>query len=122
MEINKLIDLYIKEREYQREIFGNYKDNPALNVASFLNFIETYLEKAKKSYSEPWSSGDENLWLTRCREYETQGGKAPIKTYEYLVKVMALTGAALEAFAEIEPSLWRTEGPKEKWSTSGKGE
>jgi hypothetical protein len=117
MESEKIMELYMKEREYQQKIFGDYKHNPNLNIASFMNFIEEYISKAKKSYSDPWTSAVEAPdWLDNCSEFKTQQ-LAPVKSYEYLIKVMALAGAALEAYTEIAPEYWREDGkPKDKWN------
>jgi hypothetical protein len=114
METNKLIELYKKEREYQKECFSDYSKITSLNLASFLNFIRTYLEKAEKAYSGVW---DQVLpsWLTDCKE-RIYDGTAPVKVYEELIKVMALAGAALETYSEIDPEEWRN-SPEEgkKW-------
>jgi len=116
MKTEELMELYQKEREYQQKVFGDYGNNPSLNIASFINFIENYLEKAKKSYSEPWTHQDDfPTWLLTCKENKNQI-MSPVKTYEYLVKVMALTGAALEAFSEINVEAWREEDKiHDKW-------
>jgi len=113
MTQNEIFELYSKEREYQKQIFGDFKDNSTLNLASFLVFVDKYLKKAVSSYSDKWHS---NLpyWLITCREYELQN-TAPVTSYEELIKVFALAGAALEAFVEIDPSSWREDGIKEKW-------
>jgi hypothetical protein len=107
MTFQTILDLYCKEREYQNNVFGQ---NKSFNVASFLEFIEIYLEKAKKSYVEQWNS---NLptWLLNCKEMEEQHS-APIETYAYLIKVMALVGQALELFSDINPEEWRKGGEK----------
>jgi len=109
----KIIEIYKKERKYQRECFGEYTKIKSLNFASFLNFIKTYLEKAEKAYSGKW---DQKLptWLINCKEMEE--GSAPVLAYEELIKVMALAGAALETYANINPNDWRID-PEEfrKW-------
>jgi len=117
MKIETIMELYEKERLYQEKVFGDYENNPALNVASFLNFIEMYLEKAKKSYAEPWTHYEKfPEWFTTCKEHSTQD-MAPVKTYEYLIKIMVLAGAALEAYSELDPDFWREDNkPKEKWT------
>jgi hypothetical protein len=111
--MEKILEVYKKEREYQRECFGEYINIKSLNFASFLNFIKTYLEKAEKSYSEKW---DQSLppWLLSCKEIEE--GSAPVQAYEELIKVMALAGAALETYTDINPEEWRGD-PNEgrKW-------
>jgi len=109
----KIIDLYKKEREYQKKIFGEYAQNQTLNISSFIQFVETYLIKAKKSYSNKW---DDELppWLINCMEHHMEG-TAPIDTYECLVKVFTLAGAALESYCEIDVDKWREDGVKSKW-------
>lgn len=113
MSIEDLFELYQKEREYQNKVFGDYTKNPSLNISSFINFIEEYLNKAKKSYVYEWTP---NIppWFLESKE-TNENKNAPVKTYEYLIKVFALTGAALETYLVVEPSNWRTEGVKEKW-------
>ena len=71
MNQDKIFELYIKEREYQKEIFGDFKDNPTLNLASFLILVDKYLKKATNSYLDKWHS---NLpdWLLSCKECEQQ--------------------------------------------------
>jgi hypothetical protein len=113
MERKKLLQLYEKERRYQDSVFGDPKKNPNLNVASFLLFIKTYVDRAASEYLNKWDS-EVPEWFNGSIEYSTQE-TAPVKTYEDLVKIMALAGAALEAFVEIEPEYWRTEGVKKKW-------
>lgn len=100
-----IIKVYTKEREYEQYVFGDYGEIESLNLASFLNFLETYIRKARQAYSGRW----ENKlppWLLSCKEF-SQGGAAPVKTYEELIKVMALAGAALETYAVIDPYEWR---------------
>ena len=113
MNIEKLFELYIKEREYQKCCFGEYKELEFLNLASFIIFIEKYVEEAKKSYSGKWSS-QQPLWATILKEYSCTNGTAPIEAYEALIKIFALSGAALEAFSVIDPNEWRKEQGK-KW-------
>ena len=96
MDRRTIVELYLKERNYQQKVFGNYADIKVLNLASFLEFVERYLEKAKVSYTGKWSS-DEPAWFKTCAEKEIQS-QAPVKTYEYLIKVFTLAGAALEAY------------------------
>jgi hypothetical protein len=109
----KVIELYRKERDYQRSCFGEYTNIKSLNFASFLNFIRTYLNKAEKSYSEKWDQ-DLPSWLENCKEMEE--GTAPVEAYEELIKVMALAGAALETFTESNPTEWRTDPDESrKW-------
>jgi hypothetical protein len=115
MTVEQLFELYKKEREYQIKIFGRYEQNPALNVASFLNFVEEYLKKAKESYVYDWTHKRPD-WFVSSSEFWNNGqATAPVKTYEHLIKVFALAGATLESFLEVKPDEWRKEGPKEKW-------
>ena len=108
-----ILEVYRKERDYQRECFGEYSEIKSLNFASFINFIKTYIEKAETAYSEKW---DQNLppWLVNCKEIEE--GSAPVQAYEELIKVMALAGAALETYTNINFNEWRAD-PEEgnKW-------
>lgn len=107
MNRGELFDIYLKEREYQTKTFGEYEFNQNLNVASFLTFIEESLNKAKKTYVEKWDS-ELPPWLNHCKETIVGGNiSAPVKTYEYLIKIYALAGAALEAYTNINPDQWR---------------
>ena len=115
MNYQKLLEVYCKEREYQTKVFGK---NPSFNVASFLEFIEVYLEKAKKSYVGKWDSTLPE-WLESCKEMQDQNS-APADTYSYLIKVMALAGQALELFTDVNPEEWRNGGIKEKWENQSK--
>ncbi len=114
MDIRGLFELYQREREYQRCCFGEYSDLKSLNFASFLLFIEEYLQKAKKGYSGKWE-GQLPQWLMDSTEMIE--GSAPVEAYEQLVKVFALAGAALETFSNINPEKWRTDPEEEstKW-------
>lgn len=116
MQLETLFKLYQKEREYQKCCFGEYKDLDSLNLASFLLFIEEYLNKSKKGYCGPWKTDSERSeWLLNCKEMWE--GSSPEMAYEELIKVFTLAGAALETFAEIDPEKWR-ENPEEdfaKW-------
>ena len=105
MTILELLELYNKEREYERCIFGEYKNVPSLSFPSFLLFIEEYVRKAKRAYAGKWET-EMPAWLRSCREFE-QDGSAPVKAYEEVIKIMALAGAALETFADVEPEKWR---------------
>jgi hypothetical protein len=110
MDKLQLFKLYEKEREYQRCCFGEYRDLHSLNLASFLLFIEKYIERAKKGYAGKW---DDDLpeWLKNS--VEMSEGSSPVTAYEELIKVFALTGAALETFCNIDYELWRKD-PQEK--------
>jgi hypothetical protein len=106
--------LYELERQYQISAFGEYQDIHALNLASFLVFLEKYLKKAKEAYAGKWEK-ELPPWLQITKEYQLEGS-APVEAYAELIKVMALAGAALETFAVINPDSWRTD-PNEasKW-------
>jgi hypothetical protein len=105
--------VYEKEREYQKSVFGDYRDIPALNLSSFLLFIESSLQKAKKNYVSKWST-DLPPWLLTTSEFKSQNS-APVDTYAELIKIFALAGAALESYAAIDTTKWREEGIKNKW-------
>lgn len=117
MNREKVIELYKKEREYEESIFGDYGLDPNLNVASLILIIEESLKKAKKSYVSKWQYSIPD-WLILAKESGSidKPNTVPVKTYEELIKIFALAGAALEAFTEINPSLWRDNGIKEKWN------
>ena len=110
----KVIELYKKERDYQRCCFGEYVDVKSLTFSSFLHFIEAYLNKAKSAYCGPWKK-DLPSWMNNCKEMEE--GSAPIEAYEELIKVMALAGAALETYSDLNPQEWRPDPEQEgqKW-------
>jgi len=114
MDIRSLFELYTKEREYQRCCFGEYSDVKTLNLASFLLFIEEYLQKSKKGYCGKWEA---NLPTWLCNSEEMKEGSAPAEAYEQLVKVFVLAGAALETFTTIDPAEWRKDLEEEstKW-------
>jgi hypothetical protein len=116
MTREKLFEIYEKERDYQKRVFGDPSKSPCLNIASFLKFIEHYIEKAGQDYVDKWEF-KKPAWFKGSMEYDLQGS-APIRTYEHLIKIMALAGAALEVFAEIDPDFWREEGIKTKWLDS----
>ena len=113
MSIQRVQELYEKERQYQRSVFGDYKNHPHFNVATFLEFIRRYLDEASESYVDVWTK-DMPQWLEDCREYENYE-PAPVKTYEALIKIFTLAGAALESFTCVNVEKWREEGPKPKW-------
>ena len=108
-------DLYDKEREYERSVFGEYSDDPSLSFPSFLLFLEEYVRKAKQAYVGKWQK-DLPPWLKTCVEHQN-GGYAPVKAYEEIIKEMALAGAALETYAAIDVSKWRenAESDAQKW-------
>ena len=108
-------ELYKKERDYERSVFGEYHDDPSLSFPSFLIFLEKYVKRAKEAYGGKWES-ELPPWLRGCKEH-MNGGYAPVKAYEEVIKVMALAGAALEAYTIIDPSKWRenAESDAAKW-------
>jgi len=114
LDINTLFRLYQKEREYQKCCFGDYKDLKSLNFASFIIFIQSYLDKCKECYSGKWDITPPN-WLLNSEEMKE--GSAPVDAYEELIKVFVLAGAALETFTEISPEDWRIDSEEEmkKW-------
>jgi len=108
-------ELYQKEREYERSVFGEYRDDPSLSFPSFLIFLEEYIKKAKQAYVGKWDK-DLPPWMKTCVEHQNSGF-APVKAYEELIKVMALAGAALETYSAIDPSKWRENAESDalKW-------
>lgn len=114
MTREELVQLYYKERKYQEKVFGDYKDNPAFNLATFITFIEKYIDRVKQSYCDRWIL-DLPPWLITCKEKEIQN-TAPVEAYEDVVKIMALAGAVLETYAEIDIEEWRKGGEiNPKW-------
>lgn len=105
MNRKQLFDLYLKEREYQRCCFGEYHDIKSFNLASFLNFIDTYLKKCQTAYSEKWETSLPP-WLLDCKE-KSNDGTSPVQAYADLIKVFTLAGAALETFADVDIDEWR---------------
>ena len=105
MTPQQIFALYEKEREYETCVFGNYENVPSLNLASFIIFLEIYLSKVKAAYTGKWES-ELPPWLLKCKEKD-QDGNAPVKAYEEIIKIMALSGAALEAYTEVDVSKWR---------------
>ena len=115
MTRNEIIELFLKERDYEKSVFGDYKNLPELSFPSFLIFLKQYADKALQAYTEKW---DNELppWLRGCAEMSTQGS-APVKAYEEVIKIMALAGAALETYTDIDAKKWR-ENPEvdaKKW-------
>ena len=110
MRRNEIIELFLKERDYEKSVFGDYKDLPELSFPSFLIFLKQYADKALQAYTEKWDS-ELPPWLKGCREMgDCQGtpkGSAPVKAYEEVIKIMALAGAALETYTDIDASKWR---------------
>lgn len=112
MRVEDLFEMYIREREYQKEVFGDYSDNPALNFASFITFLDLYLQKVKNSYCDKW---DENppAWIMSTPEFKSIG-MTPSNAYEHLIKLFVLAGAALEQI-DVNPTEWRKDGINPKW-------
>ena len=114
MDIVQLFELYKKEREYQRSCFGEYRELSSLNLASFILFIEEYLKRAKKCYSGKWETTSPEWFFNSSEMCE---GSAPIDSYEELIKVFVLAGAALETFLDINLNEWRKDAQEKtlKW-------
>jgi len=110
-----LIELYRKERDYEKHVFGEYSKVPSLSLPSFLIFLKEYCDRALTAYAGKWET-DLPDWLITCKEFE-QNGSAPVKVYEEIIKIMALAGAALETYAKIDPDKWRQdlEADISKW-------
>ena len=110
-----VIELYKKERDYERNTFGEYKDIKSLSFPSFIILIKQYLEKVEKAYAGKWSR-ELPEWLETCAEFE-KDGTAPVEAYEQMIKLMALAGAALETYSEINTEKWREdpEIDRTKW-------
>lgn len=100
-----IIELYKKERQYQINLHGDYKQAPQLSLASFVIFLRRYLNKIEEAYTESWSD-EKPDWLTTTKEFE-ESGTAPIKAYMELIKLFTLAGAALETYTDLEVSKWR---------------
>lgn len=115
MKIEDVIEVYKKERHYEKCVFGDYKQVKSLNFASFLIFLKEYADKALNAYIGKWDT-ELPPWLLRAAEYE-QDGSAPVKSYEEVIKIMALAGAALETYTSIDPEKWREdlEAHMRKW-------
>ena len=105
MRTEDVMELYKKERYYETCVFGVYRDVKPLNFASFLLFLKKYTDKALDGYTGKWDS-ELPPWLLNCQEHE-QDGTAPVKAYEEVIKIMALAGAALETYTDIDPEKWR---------------
>lgn len=120
MRLNDVIQIYLKEREYEQSVFGDYSKLPELSFPSFLIFLKQYVDKALQAYTEKWDT-ELPPWLEGCREMGdcegTSMGSAPVKAYEEVIKIMALSGAALETYTNLNASKWR-ENPEvdaQKW-------
>jgi hypothetical protein len=114
MQIETILELLRKERAYEFNVFGPYKNYKSFNVVSFLTFIEEYINRSKQSYSSKWEN-ELPSWLLNCKEFSEQG-TAPVDVYEALIKIMTLAAAALETFTELNVEEWRKNlEPKDKW-------
>jgi hypothetical protein len=115
MDQEKLFELYQKEREYEKKVFGDYSDAQELSFPSFILFLEEYVAKMRKAYVGRWSP---HLppWLLTCKELDDDGN-APSEAYENLIKLFALAGAALETYTQIDPKKWRANAEEDmiKW-------
>ena len=119
----QVVALYEKEREYEEKVFGDYSKIRSLSFPSFLAFLKVYIDKAEKAYAGKWEK-ELPPWLKTCAEYESEqsglfakAGTAPAGAYEEVIKIMALAGAALETYADIDASKWREdpEADAKKW-------
>lgn len=102
IEVQKL---YTKERLYEESVYGDYKQCESFNLATFLEFLRFYINKANNSYTKEWTK-ELPPWMKNCIEFEDQGS-APVSTYDSIIKIMTLSGAALEAYANIDVNEWR---------------
>jgi hypothetical protein len=100
-----IFELYQKERAFEKSVFGNYSEIESLNLASFIIFLEKYIKKVKEAYAGKWEN-ELPPWLISCKEYELHGN-APVKAYEEIIKILALSGAVLETYTQIDVSKWR---------------
>ena len=103
----EILQLYLKERNYQCSLHGDYKALPQLSFPSFIIFLKRYLEKIENEYTENWTQ-EKPEWLESCKEFK-ECGSAPVKSYAELIKLFALAGAALETYTEINVKKWREE-------------
>lgn len=116
MNTEETVQLYFKERNYEKMVFGDYDKLRSLNLASFLVIIQHYLDKAKAAYAGKWTK-DMPPWLVSCREAGQDDGTAPVAAYEELIKIFALAGSALEAYTLINSDKWRVNAAEDmkKW-------
>jgi len=115
--------IYDKERKYQREVFGDYNQDKSLSFPSFIAFLKTYAREIELYYTKRWQT-EKPDWMIDCAEHNNHG-VAPIKAYEQTIKLMALAGAALETYTQLDPDNWRKNPHQdaEKWKNqTGKGE
>jgi hypothetical protein len=101
----EIIELYLRERAYEKTLHGNYKDLSQLSLPSFIIFLRRYLAKMEQAYTENWTN-ERPEWLISCKEFN-ECGSAPIKAYEELIKLFTLAGAALETYTEVKANKWR---------------
>jgi len=115
MTPQQIFALYEKERDYETCVFGDYSKVESLNLASFITFLDIYVRKVKQAYAGKWEK-ELPPWLITCKEHE-QDGNAPVKAYEEIIKIMALAGATLEAYTQVDVSKWREDldAEMEKW-------
>jgi len=114
MNMDQTFALIAKEMEYQRRVFGDYKDIKALNLASHLIFQESYLKRAKDAYVQKWSA-EIPSWMLSCTELQLQN-EAPILTYEAIIKNAALNLSCLKSHLDADPIMWRADGRiNDKW-------
>jgi hypothetical protein len=102
-----IIELYKKERQYQKSLHGEYTDAIQLSFPSFVIFLRRYLDKIEEAYTEGWVE-EKPSWLASSEEFN-KSGSAPIKSYMELIKLFTLAGAALETYTEIDVKQWRCE-------------
>jgi hypothetical protein len=120
MRVNDVVQIYLKEREYEKAVFGDYESLPELSFPSFLIFLKQYIDKALEAYTGKWDT-ELPPWLRGCKEMGdsegTEFGSAPVKAYEEVIKIMALSGAALETYTNLDASKWRKnpEEDAQKW-------
>ena len=110
-----IMNIYFKEREYEIKVFGDYGDDNSLSFPSFLLFLKEYIDRAIAAYAGKWER-EMPPWLLSCKEFENNG-VAPVKAYEEIIKILALSGAALETYTNLDAKKWR-ENPDQdsiKW-------
>lgn len=110
-----VVEIYRKERDYEKCVFGEYSGIKSLNVASFILLLKDYLNKMEKAYCGKWKK-ELPPWLLACKEFENNRS-APVEVYEHLITIMTLAGAALETYTDVDPEQWRVnpEEDKKKW-------
>lgn len=117
MKKEDVIKLLEKEREYEKKIFGDYKELQFLNPASFLIMIQKYIGEMESAYQRPWKNRDEfPAWLKDCFEAK-HANTAPTEFYENVIKLTALGMAILETYADLDVDKWREcpERDGQKW-------